>query len=64
MASTEAEKARYERSLDKRRDAGKCLSYGPPDAAEGCHAQADRDSVFVDFSMLNTMTDVGASESQ
>ena len=40
---------------------------GLPDAAEGCHgchAQADRDSVFVDFSMPNTMTEVGAGESQ
>ena len=30
----------------------------------GCHAQADRDSVVVDLSTTNTMTDVGAGESQ
>ena len=40
---------------------------GLPDAAEGCHgchAQADRDSVFVDFLMPDTMGDGGTGESQ
>ena len=39
---------------------------GLPDASEGCHgchAQADRDSVFVNFS-VDTTGDAGAGESQ
>ena len=52
---------------DKNSDYVQVKGDGLPDAAEGCHgchAAADRDSVFVDFSMPNTGTDVGAGESQ